>query len=294
MKRSPTQSWIRFQQTIALFGAVLISSQTGLAGNVDVPAIVSKPHLSSQEFYDIAVKESKGKEWEKLFNGKDLQGWKVVLANAAPGEDPEKIFQVVNGEIHVYRDTPAGKNMPFGVILTDKDYSHYRFRFEYKWGEKKFAPRANTIRDAGLLYHTIGAEKIWPVSVECQVQENDTGDFYFVYTGGDCPVDQAGTKFLDPTLGGKFKTIYQPNGIKRLIKSKTLERDGWNTVEVVVRGDAAVHLVNGEINNYCVNMKAPQGESKELLPLTAGRIALQCECAELFYRNIELLPLDSK
>lgn len=258
----------------------------GVAVETEMPA-----PPTSEAFYQQAVQESKDKSWQPLFNGKNFDGWKIVLRNQKPGEDPEKIFQADAGAIHVYRDTPAGKAMPFGVLLTDREYSHYRLRFEYRWGEKKFAPRNDQIRDAGLLYHTIGPEKIWPTSVECQVQEGDTGDFYFVYTSGDCPVDSSQTKFQDAAAGGRFKSFGQAGKIARVIKSKTVETEGWNRVEVVVRGDRAVHLVNGQINNYTINMKAPEGDSQKMVPLTSGRIAFQCECAELLYRNIELIEL---
>ncbi|UUO07160.1 DUF1080 domain-containing protein [Blastopirellula sp. J2-11] len=245
----------------------------------------------SQVFYRQAVQDSAGKSWRSLFNGKNFAGWKVVLKNQQPGEDPDKIFQAVDDTIHVYRDTPAGKTMPYGVLLTDREYCDYRLRFEYRWGEKKFAPRMRQKRDAGLLYHTIGAEKIWPTSVECQVQEGDTGDLYFVYTGGDSPVDASQKQFTDAASNGAYKTFGQPGKVTRVVKSQTRESDGWTTVEVVVRGDRALHLVNGQINNFCVNMKAFQKSPGKAIPLTSGRIAFQCECAEVLYRNIELLEL---
>jgi len=245
-----------------------------------------------QSFFDQAERDSEGREWKPLFNGKDLEGWKVVLENDQPGNDPENIFQVVDGKIHVYRDTPRGKQMPFGVIITDGSYSDYRFRFEYKWGVKKFAPREHLIRDAGLLFHTIGEEKIWPTSVECQVQEGDVGDNYLVYTAGDTPVKPGTNQYLDFKDGGVLQSFYTPSSVTRVVKSETLELPGWNTVEVIVRGDTAVYITNGKINNYVTNMRAPTGPNGEMAPLTAGRLCLQCEGAELYYRNIEIMELD--
>lgn len=265
---------------------LLLVVQVGIAEDAK-----EKKIPTSQEFFDKAISDSKGKEWKPLFNGKTLDGWKVVLQGHKPGEDPEKIFQPVNEELHVYRDTPAGKKMPFGVILSDDSFSEYRFRFEYRWGEKKFAPRQNVIRDAGLLFHVVGPEKIWPMSVECQVQEGDTGDNYLVYTGCDSPVDSSGKKYLDVADGGKWASFYGPNRVTRVVKSETLEKDGWNTVEVIVRGDSAIYIVNGKINNYLINMRAPIGPDNQVVPLTSGRLALQCEGAELFYRKIEIMEL---
>ncbi|WP_437222272.1 PVC-type heme-binding CxxCH protein [Planctomicrobium sp. SH661] len=256
----------------------------------DNGCLADEPRMfpTSEEFYLEAVRDSSGREWQPLFNGQNLEGWKVVLQY----EVPEQCFQVVDGNIHVYRDAPAEKEMPFGVLISDGSYSHFRFRFEYRWGEKKFAPRTEVVRDAGFLFHVNGEEKIWPMSVECQVQEGDTGDNFLVSTSGDAFTQ--GGQFLEAANGGELRSHYSPDGVTRVVKSRTLEKEGWNVVEVVVRGDAAVYLVNGEINNYVVNLKAPIGPDQELVPLESGRLALQCEGAELFYRKLEILPLTPK
>ena len=69
-------------------------------------------------------------------------------------------------------------------------------RLEYKWGAKRFAPRANVRRDAGILYHVIGKDGVWPRSVECQIQENDVGDIFTVYTRVTTSVDPGTTNLI--------------------------------------------------------------------------------------------------
>ena len=68
----------------------------------------------------------------------------------------------------------------FGVIVTDGNYSNFHLDFEYAWGPKKLDPRKEMLRDAGLIYHIADSNKrtwgIWPVSMECQIQEGDTAD----------------------------------------------------------------------------------------------------------------------
>ncbi|WP_437231103.1 PVC-type heme-binding CxxCH protein [Planctomicrobium sp. SH661] len=281
-----------YSRAIVFSAAVAVSQVTSFLSPIKAAELVHDVCVpSSEAFYSQAVRDSAGQVWKPLFNGQNLDGWKVVLQNAAPGEDPESIFQAVDGVIHVYKDTPAGKKMPFGVLLSDGSYSHYRFRFDFKWGEKKFAPRADQIRDAGLLFHVIGPEAIWPMSVECQVQEGDVGDNYLVFTAGDVPIDLSNQETTFAPQVSTLTRFYRPRRGSRIIKNKTLEHDGWNTVEVIVRGTSAVYLVNGEVCNYVVNMSAPIGPNEEFKPLDAGRLALQCEGAELCYRNIELMPL---
>jgi hypothetical protein len=233
--------------------------------------------------------------WKPLFNGKDLSGFYVHLQGKERGEDPDKIFQVHDGMIHVYKDNPVGTAMPFGGIVTEKDYSHYRLRLQYKWGNKQFPPRAVGKRDAGILYHVVATDGMWPTSVEYQIQEGDTGDFFMVYTR--CEVtfnpDQP-DQFLPAADGGVPKVIGGAGQVVRFIKRGDYElADDWNTAEVVVRGDEAIHILNGKVNNRCTKMQIRDPESKEeWVPLTKGRILLQCEWAELFYRNIEIMELD--
>ena len=93
--------------------------------------------------------------WKPLFNGKSLNGWTAhyaskVAEGAAP---PARLFDVENGVIHVYRDEAAGSEQPNAYLLSSGEHQNYKLSLEYRWGEKKFAPRLDLVRDAGLLYH---------------------------------------------------------------------------------------------------------------------------------------------
>src|SRR5712672_1488794 len=93
--------------------------------------------------------------WTPLFNGTNLNGWYIVLRNSRSA-DTNHLVQVENGMIHMYQGAPAGSSQPAGYIVTDKEYSNYHLRLEYKWGQKRFQPRLKTRRDAGIMYHVIG------------------------------------------------------------------------------------------------------------------------------------------
>src|SRR5438034_665924 len=86
---------------------------------------------------------SDGKEWQPLFNGRDISGWYTNLKGLGKDKDPDHIFQVHDGMIHIYKDAAQGSPMPFGYICTAKEYGDCRIRFQYKWGEKRFAPRTD-------------------------------------------------------------------------------------------------------------------------------------------------------
>jgi hypothetical protein len=97
-------------------------------------------------------------------------------------------------------------------------------------------------------------------------------------------------QFLEAKDGGIPYTQGVSNGIRRVIRSKMLERDGWNNVEVIVRRDSATYLVNGEVNNRVSDLR--QFVNGQWNPLTKGKIAFQLEFSEVMYRNIEIKPLD--
>ena len=112
-----------------------------------------------------------------LFNGKNLDGWYSFLATKGKNNDPEKVFTVDNGVLHI-----SGKE--FGYICTEKTFKDFHLSVEFKWGEKKYPPRDadTTKRDNGICFFVPLDEKdlVWPKSIECQVQEGDVGDIWLI------------------------------------------------------------------------------------------------------------------
>ncbi len=203
--------------------------------------------------------EAKGREGAiPLFNGKDLSGWTIFLNHkdkSDPRADPKGVFRVEDGVIHV-----SGEE--FGCLTTEKEFENYRLLVEFKWGEKKWPPRENAVRDSGILMHAVGPDRVWPKSIECQIQEHDCGDFYMV----------DGTSIV---VDGKRETRYKK-------KTKDVEKPNgeWNTIEVVCDGDKITNIVNGVVVN-----------EGSMASVTKGKIVLQSEGAEVFYRKVELTPL---
>jgi len=197
----------------------------------------------------------------QLFNGHDLSGWYSMLEKQGRDRDPNHNFVVENGVIHIL-------GQDFGYIATEKEYSNYHLVVEFKWGVKQFAPRATGKRDSGILYHfSPGApDKVWPKSIECQVQETDCGDIWCV--------DGA-------SVDSPNHSAWEWNQ-KRIYRTANYEKPygEWNTIEIVARGDTIEHYVNGHLVN-----------SGTKATVTHGKILLQSEGAEIYYRRVELTPL---
>jgi hypothetical protein len=232
--------------------------------------------------------------WKPLFNGKNLSGWSVHYASktSAGAAPPASIFSVENGVIHAYPTQAAGSEQPNAYIETVADHQDYVLSLEYRWGEKKFAPRMNLVRDAGLIYH-VHRERAadWPAGSEAQIQEGDTGDSWAVSSRLSSFVDPKTGRYALPENGGVPKTVGNDGKFERTRHNKVNEYPGWNTLEVIVRGDRATHIVNGVTNMRVHDMKGWDAASNSWMKLEKGRIALQAESAEVFYRNIRIRPL---
>src|SRR5437762_100923 len=113
----------------------------------------------------------------RLFNGKNLDGFDTFLRTKGINNDPEKVFQLHDGMVHI-------SGAEYGYIITKQEYGNYYLRAEFKWGEKTWAPREGKARDSGILYHVVGLDKIWPTSIEYQMIEGGTGDIILVGDAG--------------------------------------------------------------------------------------------------------------
>ncbi len=114
---------------------------------------------------------------QSLFNGKNLNGWYSFLSTKGKNNDPEKVFSIENGLLHI-----SGKE--FGYICTEKVYDNFHLAVEFKWGVKKWPPRDadTTRRDNGICYYVPlnAKDTVWPKSIECQIQEGDVGDIWLI------------------------------------------------------------------------------------------------------------------
>ena len=252
-------------------------------------------------------------KWQSLFNGRDLSGWETFLGRANPGEtnyglnlDPEKIISVkqVDGGpvIHI-----SGKY--WGGIITTQEFANYHLRLEYKWGQKTWEPRINEPRDSGICYHCVGplaADPVypWPRSFEFNIAEHDVGEFWSVdYTIVDAEVMPIGDSPEEQTAFGawrkrngadKPKVRFRKGGKKQTFRgggfmpAGDFEKPGgqWNILDLYAVGDHSVHVVNGNIAVVLTGLR--QIVNGKEVPLRSGRIELQNESAEVFFRNIQI------
>ncbi len=187
----------------------------------------------------------------------------------------------------------------YGCVLTKQEFENYHLRLKVRWGTRKWEPRTERLKDSGLLYHSVGESGVdywrsWMLSQEFQIMEGHMGDFWpqansaidiraFPREGNMSPVASERQPFL-PFGGGS------PNG-GFCMRSADHEspNGGWTAIELICLGDKSLHIVNGNVvmvlrnSRYIANGRAT--------PLTKGKLQIQSEAAEVFFKEIEVRKL---
>jgi len=227
-------------------------------------------------------------EGYKKGNGMD-EGTPVGLNN-----DPLNVFSVIEME-----DQPVLKvsGEIYGAVTTKKEYENYHLSLMFKWGDKKYEPRLDKPMDSGILYHAIGEQgafwNCWMQSQEFQIQEEDCGDYYTIAgTGADIKAikkenpDSAWDIFIyNPDSAYKQFKTGEDGRCRKSVNYGKLE--GWNQIDLVCLGDKAYHIVNGNIV-LVLEKSVTYGIDDIAKPLTKGKIQLQSEGAEVYYKNIKI------
>ncbi len=265
-------------------------------------------YITDPDGYVIELNEPKV-PWQYLFNSKNLDGWDTYLGPQFPAVgddrtgvvpiglniDPKQTFSVVteDGEKAL---RISGEQ--FGGISTKDVFENYHLQLQFKWGKQKYHPREKAKMDSGICYHANGEHGAdwgcWMQSQEFQLQEGDCGD-YWGCAGAifDIPAKKQGEKdwIFDPK--GEIMTFQDGTPVGRhCIKNLDAEKPygQWNTIDLYCFGGTAVHVVNGRVVMVLYNSSRKAEPEVELL--TAGKIQLQSEGSEIFYRNIRLLPIE--
>jgi hypothetical protein len=220
-----------------------------------------------------------------LFNGNNLDGWYVVTAMDGRTVNQD-IFTVEDGAIRVYGHVDADSNQPFAGLITEKSYGDFHLHLDYKWGEKKFKPRQEVARDAGIIFHVDGSDTIWPVGVELQIQEGDTGDIWAIGTRVTSRVHRTDRNYSPD--GSLVTRGSNGEPFSRFHRDYCWEQPGWNHVEIIAEGNRATYKVNGHVVNEVVSIMQWDAGRENYMPLNRGKILLQAEGSEVFYRNIRI------
>lgn len=209
----------------------------------------------------------------RLIQGNDLSPFYSFLRDFGVDNDPDNVFILTNGVLRI-----SGQH--YGYLATRQtNFANYRLVAEFKWGEKTWPPREHNARDSGVLVHFIGKDHVWPTSIEAQIIEGGTGDI-LVVSGALLTVDGETkgprTARFDRPGRNPWQDVVGfrgPNEIEKPFGQ-------WNRMEMVCDDDKFSVSVNGR-QTLAGSNAFPR----------AGKILVQSEGAEIFFRRLDVYPL---
>lgn len=216
-----------------------------------------------------------------LFNGVDFSGWDRYLGKPTEAEpalgidnDPRGVYSVVtlDGEpaIHITGEV-------WGALISRQELGDFHLRAEYKWGTSTWPPLG--ILDSGIMYLS-------------------TGPLGAVNAGGPALSDPIGSgafmvsmeyQVLPGDIGGCY--ALGPISFQPAARVAPSERAGeWNQIDIVHQSGEAQHFLNGERVAGASDFRL-EWPGEPVTPLRRGKLQIQSEGGEIYYRRIELLPL---
>jgi hypothetical protein len=268
----------------------------------DVPAGAAKPQV--------------------LFNGRNLDGWDSWLGykdfrhTYAPSSDqPIGLNHDTTHVFSVVTEDGAPVLMASGKIwgglITKQSYGNYHLHLQFKWGKNNWVPERP--RNNGVLYHSHGQYGAffgtWMQAIEFEIVPHSVGMLLAVgdshgthsfatvdwnvnaqvEVGQDKSIPYPYRRFMP---GGKLVPVQVPAFNVEAASDAEKPFGQWNTLDLYVHGDESVHVVNGVPVMMAHHLSTTDGPGKPVKPLTEGRIQLQSEGAETYFRNITIEPID--
>ena len=260
-------------------------------------------------FYSCKVEKNSNsiEEWVSLFNGKDLNGWNIKIANHSLNDNFNNTFQVQDSMIRVVYDEYEDFDDKYGHMYYKTPYSYYKLKFDYRFLEEQTSGGENwNVRNSGVMIHSQSAksnalEQHFPVSLEIQLLG---GLNKGVRTTANLCTPGTAVYF-----NGKLDYTHCITS-----ESKTYNGDQWVHIEAIILGNESIlHIVE---NDTVLKYTRPEIDSSFLYkdykgidwdnfgvtnkkiwldkagkPIGEGYIALQAESHPIDFKNIELLDL---
>ncbi|MAD80185.1 MAG: hypothetical protein CMJ50_04975 [Planctomycetaceae bacterium] len=155
---------------------------------------------------------------------------------------------------------------PRGYLHTEQDFTNFVLKLEWRQLEDKKPGRG------GVLIRMTGKDKVWPKSLEAQLNAGAAGDFW----GLD------GYALTGPSQRFKKLEHEQLGTLRNLQKTDDTEKPPgqWNLYEIVADGETVTIKVNGRTVNKATGCD-----------VVAGKICLTAEGDEIHFRNVRLTAL---
>ncbi len=187
----------------------------------------------------------------------------------------------------------------YGCVFTRQEYENYHLKLKVRWGTKKWEPRLNDPMDSGILYYSQGEcghdyWRSWMLSQEFQIMEESFGDYWSQMTSMidiQASRPQGSENFRYDPYGTRISFGFNTGNPGYCQRSSDYENPAgeWNSVELICFEGRSLHIVNGHVVMALSNSRYLDGNVTR--PLIKGKIQLQSEAAEVFYKDIMIREL---
>jgi len=180
-----------------------------------------------------------------------LEAWECYLAD--PEAKVQDVWCIEDGVL-------ICRGKPLGYLYTKRGYRDFVLKLEWRW------PPGKKPGNGGVLIRMTGEHRIWPMSLEAQLNAGNAGDFWGL----------AGYGLSGPVEIMRSSDHKEFGRLTNLKKTKALEKPPgeWNTYEIIAKGATVTLIINGEEVNRATGCD-----------VNPGRICLTSEGSEIHFRN---------
>ncbi len=191
----------------------------------------------------------------------------------------------------------------YGAAATKQEFANFHFKAKFKWGDKKWEPRLTELKDSGILYFSVGEFGVdywhsWMESQELQIIEGGIGDYWTIAGAQiDIPAHKrAGAELYEYSPTAPLLHFAAGDGKDAVANHCRRGEDreipnAWNEVELICYDGDCVHIANGGVVMALKNSSHKRGNKR--VPLDRGKIQIQSEAAEVFYKDVYVRRLDA-
>jgi hypothetical protein len=193
--------------------------------------------------------------WSDLLPSEDpFSGWTVFHEGGALRQEVWSVSE--DGVL-------SCKGSPLGYLATIAKYGDFELKLQYRWRPGTEPGKG------GVLIRKSGVDKIWPKSLEAQINAGGAGDFW----GLD------GYALQGPP--DRYKSLEHPQfgRLTNVRATRDLERPAgqWNDYEIIAQGETVTLRLNGEIVNQATGCEP-----------VAGSILLTSEGSPIQFRQLQI------
>jgi len=186
----------------------------------------------------------------------NLSGWSCYLENA--NSKQLDTWKIENSML-------ICSGTELGYLYTTDSYSDFTMTLQWRWADQKSAGKG------GVLIDTTGVDKIWPRSLEAQINANSAGDFWAL----------DGYELTGPSERTKSLTHKKYGELVNVSKITPAENPPgqWNSYKIIAKGTTVTLIINDQLVNKATRTNT-----------SGGKICITSEGTGIEFRNIKITP----